>query len=73
MVTLATGPYFHLEAAEMGEPWMILKPYNKPHLFKKVGSVPWDTVPFLVSMIHFTSYNQEDQIYCLFCALFSSY
>lgn len=57
MVTLATGPYFLLEAAEMGEPRMILKPCNKPHLSKEGGNVPWDTVPLLVSMIHLTSCN----------------
>lgn len=57
MVTLATGPYFLLEAAEMGEPRMILKPCNKPHLLKEGGNVPWDTVPLLVFMIHLTSYD----------------
>lgn len=52
MVTLATGPYFFLEAAEMAEPQMILQPCNKPHLLKESGDVPWDTVPLLLSIIH---------------------
>ena len=55
VVTLATGPYFLLEAAEMGQPRMILKPCNKPHFLKEGGNVPWDTVPLLVSLLDYIS------------------
>lgn len=33
-------PYSLLEAAVMGEPWMILTPYSKPRFLEGGGTVP---------------------------------